>query len=153
LAPHDRAALMHLKKFAPLYGVGEGALNTASVTQIHDLGHGGIIRAMRQSGGGIGVFRGGFKGVMRRGHDAVAISGAPNPFAVTGPDKAKINKWKVTPQQALVSAVNDLYETKLTPVSVLDMKTNIANYQYYDFLPTPAVKATNLYMGQPARVK
>src|SRR5262245_61109959 len=46
LASHEQAARLHLKKAETVYGVSDKALATAVVTQIHDLGRGGIIVAL-----------------------------------------------------------------------------------------------------------
>src|SRR5262249_9707422 len=76
LTSHEQAARLHLKKVEALYGVADKALATAVVTQIHDLGRGGIIVALRQVVDGVELYRSDVKVLMRRDHELVAISGS-----------------------------------------------------------------------------
>src|SRR5688572_8949893 len=48
VASPEQAARLHLKQYAPVYGVSDKALETAVVTEVHDLGRGGIIVALNQ---------------------------------------------------------------------------------------------------------
>src|SRR6185503_15273783 len=81
LSTPESWARFYLDHYAPLYGLSQEALRTATVATIHDTGRGGIIVALRQKVDGIEVLRNDVKLIMKRDGGLVAISGNLHPSA------------------------------------------------------------------------
>lgn len=81
------AARTHLRLNAALYGLSGQDVDQAAVTEVHDLGRGPIIVKLRQSIGGIEVFREEAAVLLDRALRPVAISGhlSPAPSAPSAP--------------------------------------------------------------------
>lgn len=111
----EAAARRHLARHAPRYGLSSEALATAVVTQIHDLGHGGVIVVLRQRPAGIEVFHGEVKVLMDRSLSLVAIGG--NLHAAAVPALSAV-PFRIEPRQAVVAALADLYGAAIAPSDI-----------------------------------
>jgi MYXO-CTERM domain-containing protein len=145
----EAAARRHLAAHAARYGLSSAALGTAVVTQVHDLGHGGIVVILRQRIDGVELFHNDVKVLMDRGHELVAIAGNLHAAAVPAP---KVAASSLSEARAIAAAVQDLHDVSLAPADLVDLKKVKADYHYYDLAPGSKA-AAGLRFVVPARVK
>jgi MYXO-CTERM domain-containing protein len=145
-------ATHYLRANAAAYGLSGAALETATVERVHDTGRGGIIVIFRQRIDGVDVMHSDVKVLMSRSGDLVAIGGNLHP-AATPKAKGKARSFKVSPNQAIANALNDLYGIKVGATSVVDAKREKGDYRYYDLAKTPAVKAAKVTFTKQARAR
>src|SRR5262249_6727543 len=148
-ATSERAAKWYLQKLAPLYQLPSAALSTVVTGYVHDTGRGGIIVEDLQKVDGIDVYHNALKVLMERDQTLVAITG--NLHAAAVPGLSKLGKgFVVAPQQAILTAFEDLYGVALPVGSLIDTKTSKADYHYFDLnTALPAVKQTGRLFSDP----
>ena len=146
----ESAARLHLERHASRYGLAREALATARVSQIHDLGRGGIIVVLRQAPGGIELFHNDVKVLLDRKLELVAIGGNLHAGAVAHP---KTHGFLAAETSALAAAFKDLHGVGVDPSAFLDTKQTKGDYHYYDLGASPALKGTDLHFVDPARIK
>ena len=149
LAP-EAAARQHLTRQAVRYGLSSAALDTARVTQVHDLHRGGIIVTLRQQLGGVELFRNDVKVLMDRNLDLVAIGGNLHADAVPSP---KTPGFKLSDADAVAAALEDLYAVSVASADVVRISKTKAGYRYFRLGAAPALRAAGLDLIAPARAK
>jgi len=145
------AARFYLEKYAALYGLGSGAIDSAYVGMVHDLGHGGIIVTFRQKAGGIDVHLASLKVLMTRNHELLAITGNLHPLAAKNMSRSA--KFGQSPQAALARSFNDYYGTKVPASAFADTKKPEHGYAFYSMTDTPETISRNIGLARPARIK
>jgi hypothetical protein len=150
-------AFEHLGKYASRYRLSGADIADLRVASVHDTGTGAIIVKLKQTVGGIEVFRDEMNVIMNRKLQLIAISGY-----VTGGteavlvDSATAGGFKLTPAQAVASAAADLSGSAVSPTVVRATKNPVAQvsvkgqstYSYFT-----ADLGGSAQMSEPARVK
>ncbi|WP_437514215.1 M36 family metallopeptidase [Sorangium sp. So ce1099] len=149
----EAAARLHLGRFAAAYGLSRAALETARVVHVHDIGQGPVIVTLRQRVDGADVFQTDVKVLMRQSLDLVAISGNLHPAAVPARTSSSRRAFRLSPRQALATALADLYGIPTGPSGIVDLQRPAGDYQAFDLAPGSALRAANLHLVEPARVK
>ncbi|WP_437290626.1 M36 family metallopeptidase [Sorangium sp. So ce406] len=149
----EAAARLHLSRFAGAYGLSRAALETARVVHVHDLGQGPVIVTLRQRVDGADVFQTDVKVLMRQNLELVAISGNLHPAAVPAKASSIRRAFRLAPAEALAAALEDLYGIHPGPGGVVDTQRRTGDYHALDLAPTSALRAANLHLVEPARVK
>jgi large repetitive protein len=148
-ASAEAAARNHLVAFRGVYGLGDDALRTATVQQVHDTGRGGIIVSFRQVLDGIEVYESDAKVLMRRDRSLVALSGSLHPQATkTGRPGAR--DFKLTPEEAVERSLKDHFGKDAEGARVLGEK-DVDHAGYLRF--TLAASKSPLVFSDPARAK
>jgi MYXO-CTERM domain-containing protein len=148
----EALARAYVEEVAGLYQLTPAALAAMELRGVRDTGRGGIIVVFGQRVDGIEVHRMQMKVLLDRSGQLVAIGG--NLFGGATP-KAKGTKqaFSAGPAAAIAKAVEDAYGVSVSPSDVLDLKTEKADYHYYNLAQTPSVKAKDLAFATPARAK
>jgi hypothetical protein len=134
-ATAETAARFHLGRFAHAQGLTPAALSSTEVANVHDMGAGGVITRLRQRVGGIDVYHGDVKVLMKKNLELVAISGRLHPTVVTGATEASRagtpseRYFRRTPAEALVGALNHRYGARLSAGQVVDLGPGHAQEQ------------------------
>ena len=142
---HARA---HLRSFAPAYGLGDTAVDTARVANVHEIPGGATVVTFAQSVGQVEVFRARSKVLLDSHRNVVAIVGRLHPAAVPGAE-AKYNRFTLTDKQALAKALSDFHGAPLDASALRDVGAEKGGYHAFDFAPT----STPFRFLEPARVK
>jgi hypothetical protein len=157
-ADASATAFEHLGKYASRYRLSGADIADLRVAAVHDTGAGAIVVKLKQTVGGIEVFRDEMNVIMNRKLQLIAISGY-----VTGSgtdailvDSAAAGGFKLTPAQAVASAAADLTGNSVSPAAVRAAKNPLAQ-------ATAQGQSTSSYftadlggsaqMSEPARVK
>ena len=141
-SPED-SARWHLARYAPAQSLRPADLSTAEVAYTQNFGRGGYIVALRQKVGGVEVYNGTVKVLMRPSRELVAISGALQSTAAHLLDR----NFRLGPEHALAGALTHLYGRTFSPAEMVDLKQPQENYQRFQ------LSANDLRLTDPARVK
>lgn len=152
-------ALEHVGKYSSRYHLSAGDVAALRVANVHDTGRGAIVVKLRQSIGGVEVFRDEMNVIMNRNLQLVAISGY-----LTGGggeailvDSATGGSFRLSKAQAVASAVGDLTGSAVSPAAVRATKSPSAQasangqstYSYF----TASLSGDAVMGAEPARVK
>ncbi len=149
----EDAARAHLGRVADLYHLSPPAIAAAVVTNVHDLGRGGIIVTFGQRVDGAEVLYERMSLILRRDHSLVAVSGHLHPAAAPS-SRQKNNAYRVPEERAVAIALDDLYGPSFAlPGSLVFAGRSEGGYQRYDFMPPLAAKSAYFHFTRPARVK
>ena len=116
------SARWHLDRAAGRLGASSGDLASARIIRISNAGGDGHVVHLRQSAGGLDVYGGDLKVVMRDNHQLVAISGRPVTAALSGPVVLSLSA-----AQALATAVSDATGAAVAASSVVDTGVPLAS--------------------------
>ncbi len=150
------AAFEHLGNYASRYHLSGADIADLHVASVHDTGKGAIVVKLKQSIGGIEVFRDEMNLIMNRNLQLVAISG----YLTGGTDTLSIDSAasgsKLTKAQAVASAVGNLTGGAVSPTAMRSAANpsaqvgakGVSEYSYFTFAAIGEAQ-----MGTPARVK
>lgn len=141
-SPED-AARWHLSRYAPAQRLRSADLSTAEVAFTQNFGPGGYVVGLRQKVGGVEVYNGTVKVLMRPSRELVAISGSLQSTAAHLLDR----NFRLGPEHALAGALTDLYGRPFAPAEMVDLKQPQENYQRFQ------LSSKELRFTDPARVK
>jgi hypothetical protein len=141
-SPED-AARWHLSRYAPAQKLRSTDLSTAEVAYTQNFGRGGYVVALRQKIGGVEVYNGTVKVLMRPSRELVAISGNLQPASAQIIDR----NFRLGPEHALAGALTHLYGRSFSPAQMVDLKQPQENYQRFQ------LSSNELRLSDPARVK
>lgn len=146
-SPEEAAARRFLGENASQYSLSSSEASSVTLAGIHNTGRGAIIVKFKQSLGGVEIFREEIKVVMNRSLELVATSGyLVGSAAVSGNNRTTFTQQ---PEQALASAVSDLFSTPVSTVAF--QKTGQAGpYDEHNVAPNASVA---FQLDGPARVK
>ena len=148
LRPED-AARGHLDAYGAVYGLSPDDVAGATVTDVHDVGHGPIIVQLRQSIDGIEVFRENMRVLMDRSLGLVAIGG--HMPGVAGAAGRAASAFRLRPADAVAIAFSDLSGLGVQATEVASLGGRDGGYETFDLVP--GLKHLPGAMTQPARVK
>jgi len=141
------AARSHLGRHAPAFGVARAVVDDAEHVFTNDRGRGGIVVGLRQRVGGIEVYRGEVKVLMRRNLDLVAISGSPH-----RPPRSP-GRFELSRSAALAVALADHFGLAVQPEQVREVAGGAGDYARFELADALAIRGTSLRFSEPARVK
>lgn len=151
MARPEGAARYYMEYYAPLYGLGSGALATAQAALVHDTGRGGVMVVFRQKAQGVDVHRAEMSVLMRSNRELVAIFGNLHPLAST--KMARSTKFVQAPKNSIARAFNDFFGTKVPTSAFVDTKKHEHGYSFYNLVETAETKTRGIGLARPARVK
>jgi len=139
----EQAALEHVARFAPAYGIdGAAGIRVASTTRTP---RGDQLVRMVQEVDGIEIYRAELKAVVRPDLSLVALAGTPS--RVTGARPAD-RVFRLTPGQAVSRALGDLYKASVPDGFESSMKEVEGNDRWVEL---PSLAAVQL--SEPARAR
>lgn len=141
----EEAARAHMRQYASLYNLERADIDNASVRVIHDTGRGAVIVKMRQSVGGIEIFREELNVLMDRNHNLVGLGGYISSTFAPGA-RGKLS-FDLQDRAAIVKGIKDL--TGVT-IQSSDLVSG-ASRGGYDSFTLPA--STGVDLQAPVRIK
>jgi hypothetical protein len=102
----EEAARAHMRRFASLYNIDRGDIDNASARVIHNTGRGAVIVKLRQSVGGIEIFREELNVLMDRNHQLVGVGGYISSSLTPGA-RGKLS-FDLQDRAGIVAAIKDL---------------------------------------------
>jgi large repetitive protein len=146
-ATAEVAARAHLTRHADSWRVEAADIAAAELKAVHDPGRGGVIVTFGQRAGGVEVYRGEIKVLMRRDLELVAITGTPlpAPFAPAA--------FGRTPAAAVAAALGAHLHAAVAPADLASLGAAPGGYERLDLLRPVPVAGGAVQLARPARVK
>ncbi len=147
----ESAARAHFAKHALRYGLSSAALRAATVEQIHDLDHGGIVVVFRQRIDGIEVFRSDMKVLLDRSFGLVAIGGH---LHSSGANRPKGRGFALPERDAIAVAMSDLVTAEVNARDLVPSTRMRSDRRYYELARSSRLLASlGLRLDRPALAK
>ncbi|TMQ70424.1 MAG: T9SS type A sorting domain-containing protein [Candidatus Eisenbacteria bacterium] len=146
----EQAARGFLTQLAPYYRLDQGDVQGATLRYVHDIGRGPIIVSLKQTIGGVEVFRDEVKVVMDRNLDLVAVSGYIPGKAEAG--RAEARAFRGTDLEAVGRALDDFIGAPLDRALMRRAGPAPGGYQRLTLAPG-AARPVALAEAEPIRSK
>jgi large repetitive protein len=140
--PPRRAARRHLERLAPVYRLAGSDVDSAKVASVHDTGRGGIIVTLRQTVGGVPVYREEANVLMTRDLGLVGVSG------YLAPVDSLVAPFTLDARDAVASAAGDLLGRAVAP-DTLEVTGHNGPYVVFDAEALSAARATRVMYRLP----